>query len=849
MRTLTDLFKALSQETRLLMLGLLLEAGELCVYHSGGTPGARAAPRQVAKMRSVAQAASLILACLLLPGCGSERNGAAGGGSAPRPGSFTITVEPTGIAVARSTRASVLVSVIRSGGFEKAVDLAVQGLPPGVTASSGTIGADEDSLVLSLEADESVLPGGAAPTLVARAPGLPDQTVELSVTVLQYVEHHDAGFEVRADGHILGHIGTGERALLNILPAFGRGARLSLQARWPTEGERGEALGAAALSLRADWRYRPSSPWVDVHFAPERGVVRLRDHAETAASPHEFEPGRWYTLVVQRHGEQLSASVDGREVLRTTLQPKEGVVHVADDADVGGFALVLGADGETAGDVELRDVRVSGEPSAREYRAHHVSFPIGDVEHRYSVIHEAGFEAWAHANAQRSAQVLQAAARLYGVPPLASRLGSVQSGGEYFAAGFGYNSRGVIQERGHDGPVAPPCHELMHNWQHLYGERWSNEGSAELGCRAIGEVQDKVLMTADNLGLRTHLRESFSDTQWGRDFPLDDHDLLSFSELPTDDYWRAFWKATVFTLVIYRLLGAEGYAELHRRALGLGQPMDSAQMLDLAQGLAGRDLDDVVPGWLAPGRSVLPIELTFDDSDGDGLGDLDELLLGTDGEQVDSDGDGHRDRHEIAAGFDPLDPGQAPPPSAIVIDGDGTDWSTIEPVAEDPPEDVGDADFATLRYVGDATNGQLHLRVDYREPFEPDDGGGYASHVTFDFDLDGDRGVDYRVNLFFRIARSNAFLTRGWASTGTWDDTRWTELSTQGAQVAFGHEGGVGFVEASIPWELFEAPTTFEVNVAGGSPRGSDRFDSGPIRIDMQHDLPQLPHTVWTPRP
>lgn len=31
MRTLTELFKALSQETRLLMLGLLLEAGELCV--------------------------------------------------------------------------------------------------------------------------------------------------------------------------------------------------------------------------------------------------------------------------------------------------------------------------------------------------------------------------------------------------------------------------------------------------------------------------------------------------------------------------------------------------------------------------------------------------------------------------------------------------------------------------------------------------------------------------------------------------------------------------------------------------------------------------------------------------
>lgn len=47
-------------------------------------------------------------------------------------------------------------------------------------------------------------------------------------------------------------------------------------------------------------------------------------------------------------------------------------------------------------------------------------------------------------------------------------------------------------------------------------------------------------------------------------------------------------------------------------------------------------------------------EVVFNDTDGDGLDDLDEWTIGTDMAEVDTDGDGFTDGEEIAGGFDPL---------------------------------------------------------------------------------------------------------------------------------------------------------------------------------------------------
>ncbi len=56
-------------------------------------------------------------------------------------------------------------------------------------------------------------------------------------------------------------------------------------------------------------------------------------------------------------------------------------------------------------------------------------------------------------------------------------------------------------------------------------------------------------------------------------------------------------------------------------------------------------------------------------SDGDGLCDSDELLMGTDPYKADTDGDGYPDGLELTLGSDPLDPNSLPdirPPGYIV---------------------------------------------------------------------------------------------------------------------------------------------------------------------------------------
>ncbi len=669
--------------------------------------------------------------------------------------------------------------------------------------------------------------------------------------VAHYVEFYHAGFSVLPNGRLEAEVNPGERTLLNILPAFGRNASFSVDARWSGADGAGNPSEGASFIIKADWRYRRSSPWVDVHVSFDSDFVSLRNlrcrfPEDCAWRPFDFQPGEWYTFAVERAGEELVVSVSGTEMLRTTLQPKSGVLNVPEDGDVGGFGLMLEGDRDFRQWVQFDNLQIAGDRSPREYQAHITPFMIESDEYLYSVIYEAGFEPWAQGDADGSIPVLEAASRLYGVPPLSNRLGTVQARGEYFASGYGFNRLGIIEQQGHDRPVGPPRHELAHNWQHLYSKRWNTEGSAEFARRAIQEADNKVLTTADNLGLKPHLRERFDETQWGSEFLLDDDRVLTFVDLPTDDYWRGFWKSEVFTLVIYRILGPSGYRELHREALALGHGMNSEEMKAIMERILGRDLTDVFAGWVYPGQSVFPIEGTFSDSDGDGLGDLDELLMGTDVDRADTDGDGHRDRREIAAGFNPLDPGDVPPPSAIVIDGDGADWSAVATAAEDAREEVGDADFKAFRFVGNATDRTFHVRVDYWRAFVEDRD--FDSHATVDFDLDGNGDYDYRVNLFFQIGVSNAFLTRGFASRELWDDTQWTGLSADGVQVAFGEEGGFGFVEASIPWDLFEAPSGFEVSVSGGSQMGADRLDASPVSVAMNATLPELPRTVWTPR-
>lgn len=88
-------------------------------------------------------------------------------------------------------------------------------------------------------------------------------------------------------------------------------------------------------------------------------------------------------------------------------------------------------------------------------------------------------------------------------------------------------------------------------------------------------------------------------------------------------------------------------------------------------------------GGLAGGmfRLETNIGTVFVDSDGDGLSDAQELLLGTDPFNPDTDGDGFTDYEEWLAGTDPLDPNDFP-----VTDADGDGVADTDDLCPNTPE-------------------------------------------------------------------------------------------------------------------------------------------------------------------
>lgn len=104
------------------------------------------------------------------------------------------------------------------------------------------------------------------------------------------------------------------------------------------------------------------------------------------------------------------------------------------------------------------------------------------------------------------------------------------------------------------------------------------------------------------------------------------------------------------------------------------------------------------------------------DSDGDGLGDLQELLIGTNPNHPDTDGDGLNDGEEVAIGTDPLNPD---------TDGDGlSDGEEVE-LGTDPlnPDTDGDGvpDGQEIEDGTDPTDPGSFRTLLFRDGFEPDE--------------------------------------------------------------------------------------------------------------------------------
>ncbi|WP_437799762.1 hypothetical protein [Sorangium sp. So ce693] len=115
-------------------------------------------------------------------GGGGEVSAHGSGGGAPQVG-FSIALDPAAARVVRGGSTSLTVAITRSGDFAGDVALSLSGLPSGVSASPIVVPDGEATGVLTLAAEPLATVGGAAPSLVASAPGQEDQMVPLSLLV------------------------------------------------------------------------------------------------------------------------------------------------------------------------------------------------------------------------------------------------------------------------------------------------------------------------------------------------------------------------------------------------------------------------------------------------------------------------------------------------------------------------------------------------------------------------------------------------------------------------------------------------------------------------------------------
>lgn len=648
-----------------------------------------------------------------------------------------------------------------------------------------------------------------------------------------------SGFSV-AGGVLRGDAKPGERPFLDLLPMFGKRSAIDFDLRW-TGGARGSVM------VFANWRYRPNGPFAGVYVLPDRNWVGWIGTSTGATV--RFAKGKWAHVRVVRSEADVTVAIDGAPILTRAIEHKPPTVYeTAEEEGYGSFALGLERE-QVAQHVEFDNLVVEGERAPVQFKAYTQPFTIRDVEHVFSVLHEAGFEAWARAQTSVSIPYIQFVSEQFGgVLPMSRRLGMVQAHGQYFASGFAYNNFGmVVNQAFADQPNSLSCHELGHNWFHLFAKRWNTEASADLACSLWWNRVPGALMTADKMAVEDAVKDDVRREPRSLAFALDDDSIMTFTGMPTHKLAQGAWKSRVFWLMLYRILGPERFGELHRRAARLGHGMSSAETKQLAEAIMGSRLDALFNGWVFPGTGLVSVEQTLVDTDGDGLSDLDEKLFRTSPASVDTDGDGYGDRGEIAAGYDPTKASE-PPPGTLLVDGLPGDWKGVPVLATDKEEGKGDADMIALRAVVDATNQTLFLRVDYARPFNKDDKTTEETYLSLDFAQPGSRSIDHRVNLFPGPRTAGAFRTTGaWTLGVGMNPSKWTGLPADAVQVARGEVDGHGFAEAAIPLELVGGAGPLDMYVYSGSPAGTDWFEVAPARTPPTAKLQKRPARPFAP--
>ncbi len=649
-----------------------------------------------------------------------------------------------------------------------------------------------------------------------------------------YVESFP-GFRVQG-GLLQGRAMPLEQPQLNILPGWGRRATFRTKARW-TSGDK------ATVVVFADYLYRTTSPHIRVYFSFHRNqvgfqpCVRNGDCNSYEEFPYQFEKGKWFDLALEKKDGKITALVNGTPIKTVALPSKSDTDH-ADPAEseYGGFALGVNSD-DVARVVDFDDLSIQGDPSPVPFRSVVVPFMMAQTQYRFSVIYETGYEIWGAKQAEISVPYLKWLSELYGrTPAIHTRLGMVQARGSWHQGYKGYNAWGwSIWQGSKDKPDFMNCHELAHNWQHLFGNRWSVEGSANFACNLYHrERQPHQILQARWYG-ESPIRLAREGNE-GLYFPLSDDAVFNASDFNYE-------KGALFIQVLYRLLGRDGFKSFHRE-LYAKRNVRSRGLMRIVERISGTEMKDIFAGWVFPGQGKYDAAGASRDSDSDGFSDLDEALFGTDARRLDTDGDGYGDAAEIRAGFNPAN--RSEPRNIILTDGLTGDWSGQGVEVSDPDDGKTDGDIKSVRSVVDQANGWLHIRIDTHRPFLRTPGDIKDSYVSLDFSRNG-KDIDYRSNVFYHQAFIGFWDTRGnFTYGGVWKPEGWKVLDSGRIQSAVGIVGSGAVIEISIPMDMFEV-SNLKIFVTTGTPSGSDGLEAGPVAPTAIQGATRMPVGAWFP--
>jgi len=125
--------------------------------------------------------AMLIVAATAAAACGGSDDTT---GTNPTP-AIGITLSPTSLSLAQGANGTITATVSRSGGFANSIDLSIENLPTGVTASFSptSVASGATTSTITLTAAATTAAGSFTPTVRAKGTGVTDVTAAISLTV------------------------------------------------------------------------------------------------------------------------------------------------------------------------------------------------------------------------------------------------------------------------------------------------------------------------------------------------------------------------------------------------------------------------------------------------------------------------------------------------------------------------------------------------------------------------------------------------------------------------------------------------------------------------------------------